>query len=142
MDSVGGGGAGDAAAEARERRVQAALNIGLFESDTFDVDAYVKKVAADAVYASSITDVKDRLQRVAAQTGEEIKNSVFKNYANIMETSREVGHLEGKMSQLRQSLEEQRKLLSAFKGLTQQTNTVLVATASNGTANFSEPVSL
>lgn len=98
-----------------------------FERSSFDVDAYVKQVAAESVYASSIAEAKEKLQRVAAQTGEEIKNSVFKNYANIMETSREVGHLEGKMSQLRQSLDEQRKLLAMFKTWSQQANTVLVA---------------
>lgn len=104
-----------------------ALNLDQFESSSFNVDAYVKRVAAESVYASSISEAKERLQRVAAATGEEIKNSVFKNYANIMETSREVGHLEGKMSQLRQSLDEQRKLLSMFKNWSQQANTVLVA---------------
>ena len=104
-----------------------ALNLDQFESSSFDVNDYVKRVAAEAVYASSISEAKERLQRVAAQTGEEIKNSVFKNYANIMETSRQVGHLEGKMSQLRQSLEEQRKLLAMFKTWSQQANTVLIA---------------
>lgn len=104
-----------------------ALNLEQFESSSFDVDAYVKRIAAESVYASSISDAKERLQRVAMLTSEEIKNSVFKNYANIMETSREVGHLEGKMSQLRQSLDDQRKLLGMFKSWSQQTNTVLVA---------------
>lgn len=108
-----------------------ALNLEQFESSSFNVDAYVKRVASESVYASSIGEVKERLQRVATQTSEEIKNSVFKNYANIMETSREVGHLEGKMNQLRQSLDEQRKLLGMFKTWTQQANTVLVASGMN-----------
>lgn len=99
------------------------LNLEQFENESFDVDAYVKKVAAESIYATSIGEAKDKLQRVAAQTGEEIKNSVFKNYANIMETSKEVGHLEGKMNQLRQSLEEQRKLLALFKNLSQNNST-------------------
>ena len=93
------------------------LNLELFEKESFNVENYVKMIVAESIYASSISDTKDKLIRSAHQTSEEIKQSVYKNYANFMETSKEVGHLEGKMSQLRQSLDEQRKLLSLFKNL-------------------------
>lgn len=93
------------------------LNLELFEKDSFNVDSYVKAIVAESVYASNISDTKDKLNRSAHLTSEEIKQSVYKNYANFMETSKEVGHLEGKMSQLRVSLDEQRKLLSLFKNL-------------------------
>ncbi len=93
------------------------LNLELFEKASFNVEEYVKTIVASSVYASNISDTKDKLNRSAQLTSEEIKQSVYKNYANFMDTSKEVGHLEGKMSQLRTSLDEQRKLLSLFKNL-------------------------
>jgi HAMP domain-containing protein len=93
------------------------INVDVFETERFNVDSYVKRVAAENIYASSIAEHKDKLNRLAQQTAEEIKQNVYKNYGNFMETSKEVGHLEGKMNQLRQSLEEQRKLLHLFKNL-------------------------
>lgn len=127
MDILDSGGATQIASA----KPAPALHLEEFERSNFNVDSYVKRVAAESVYASSIVEAKERLQRVAAQTAEEIKNSVFRNYANIMETSREVGHLEGKMTQLRQSLDEQRKLLAMLKMWSQQANTVLVASATS-----------
>lgn len=93
------------------------LNLDLFERVNFNVDEYVKRVAAESIYATNIAETKDKLNRLSQQTAEEIKQSVYKNYANFMETSKEVGHLEGKMNQLRQSLDDQRKLLTLFKNL-------------------------
>lgn len=93
------------------------INYEIFENERFNVDSYVKKIAADSIYASNIADTRDKLNRNAQLTAEEIKQSVYKNYANFMETAKEVGHLESKMSQLRQSLDEQRKLLNLFKNL-------------------------
>ena len=81
----------------------------------------MKKIVSASIYASNIIDTTDKLNRCAQQTSEEIKQSVYKNYANFMETAKEVGHLEGKMSQLRQSLDEQRKLLFLFKNLNANT---------------------
>jgi hypothetical protein len=92
-------------------------NMDEFERDYFNVESYVKRVAAESIYASTIADHKDKLNRLTQQTAEEIKHNVYKNYGNFMETSKEVGHLEGKMNQMRQSLEEQRKLLQLFKNL-------------------------
>lgn len=108
------------------------LNLELFERETFNVEDYVKKIVAESIYASNISDTKDKLNRSAHQTSEEIKQSVYKNYANFMETSKEVGHLEGKMSQLRQSLDEQRKLLSLFKNLNINTINMNDAKKSSG----------
>lgn len=102
-----------------------------FETDRFNTDSYVKKVAAESVYASNIADHRDKLNRMAQQTAEEIKQNVYKNYGNFMETSKEVGHLEGKMSQLRQSLDEQRKLLHLFKNLNIGNTVNMMLNASN-----------
>ena len=93
------------------------INMEIFERENFNADNFVKKVAAESIYAANIADTKEKLSRTAQQTAEEIKQSVYKNYANFMETAKEVGHLEGKMSQMRLSLDEQRKLLSLFKNL-------------------------
>jgi hypothetical protein len=93
------------------------INFEAFERENFNVDSYVKKIAAESIYASNLTDVKEKLNRNGQQTAEEIKQSVYKNYTNFMETAKEVGNLEGKMTQLRQSLDEQRKLLGLIKNL-------------------------
>lgn len=94
-----------------------------FERETFDSDKYVKKIVAEKIYASDLVEIKEKLNRNAQQTAEEIKHSVYKNYTNFMETAKEVGHLEGKMSLLRQSLDEQTKLLQLFKSLSTNTMT-------------------
>jgi exocyst complex component 8 len=110
-----------------------AINLEDFENDNFNVDHYVKKVSG-SIFASNIADTKDKLNKIGIQTAEEIKQSVFKNYGNFMETAKEVGHLEGKMNQLRQSLEEQRKLLNLFKNL--NTSTIeMTQNAQNETSN-------
>ena len=101
-----------------------AINLDAFEHEYFNADTFVKKVAAESIYSSSIADTKEKLNRCAQQTAEEIKQSVYKNYTNFMETAKEVGHLEGKMSQMRLSLEEQRKLLSLFSNLNINANVV------------------
>ena len=93
------------------------INLDAFEHEYFNADTFVKKIAAESVYSSSIAETKEKLNRSAQQTAEEIKQSVYKNYTNFMETAKEVGHLEGKMTQMRQSLEEQRKLLNLFTNL-------------------------
>jgi hypothetical protein len=93
------------------------INFETFEYENFNVDSYVKKIAAESIYASSLAEVKDKLNRNGQQTAEEIKQSVYKNYTNFMETAKEVGNLEGKMTQLRQSLDDQRKLLNLIKNL-------------------------
>lgn len=100
-----------------------------FDRENFDSDKYVKKIIAEKIYASDLVDIKEKLTRNAQQTSEEIKHSVYKNYTNFMETAKEVGHLEGKMSQLKQSLDEQMKLINMFKTMT--TNTI----ASNETSS-------
>ena len=94
-----------------------AINLDAFEHEYFNADTFVKKIAAESVYSSSIADTKEKLNRSAQQTAEEIKQSVYKNYTNFMDTAKEVGHLEGKMNQMRQSLDEQRKLLNIFTNL-------------------------
>ena len=93
------------------------INLDAFEHEYFNADTFVKKIAAESVYSSSIADTKEKLNRSAQQTAEEIKQSVYKNYTNFMDTAKEVGHLEGKMNQMRQSLDEQRKLLNIFTNL-------------------------
>ena len=115
------------------------INVEVFETERFNADNYVKKVAAENIYALSIAEHKDKLNRLAQQTAEEIKQNVYKNYGNFMETSKEVGHLEGKMNQLRQSLEEQRKLLNLFKNLNVN-NTVKSLTA-NSPSSSANPAS-
>jgi hypothetical protein len=106
------------------------INFEAFERENFNVDSYVKKIAAESIYASNLTEVKEKLNRNGQQTAEEIKQSVYKNYTNFMETAKEVGNLEGKMTQLRQSLDEQRKLLSLIKNLN-------ISVASTGDQNTS-----
>ena len=94
-----------------------AINFDQFENERFNVDSFVKRVTAESIYASSLVEVKDKLNRNGQQTAEEIKQSVYKNYTNFMETAKEVDNLEGKMSQLRLALDEQRKLLVLIKNL-------------------------
>jgi HAMP domain-containing protein len=129
--STGGGGGGVSSP---------ALNLDVFEHDYFNADTFVKKIAAESVYSSSIADTKEKLNRSAQQTAEEIKQSVYKNYTNFMDTAKEVGHLEGKMNQMRQSLDEQRKLLNLFTNLNinSATNNLNLNDATNNAAKSND----
>jgi hypothetical protein len=89
----------------------------LFENQNFDVEKYVQTVASKSLFASNLVEIKEKLSKTAEKTAEEIKQSVYDNYLNFMDTAKEVGHLEGKMTQLRQSLDEQKKLLNFFKNI-------------------------
>lgn len=97
--------------------IEDAFNLALFENPDFDVETYVKNVAAKSMFSSDLVKTKENLARASEKTAEEIKQNVYNHYGNFMETAKEVGHLEGKMSQLRQSLDEQKKLLTLFKNL-------------------------
>jgi exocyst complex component 8 len=87
----------------------------LFEQQNFNVDTYVKSLTSKIIQVDELHKLKNGLNRTSEKTSEEIKLSVYNNYANFMETAKEIGHFEGKMSLLRQSLDEQRKLLGTLK---------------------------
>ena len=111
------------------------VNLDSLDQPNFNVDEFVKMVAANDIYASKIAETKEKLNRLSIQTAEEIKQNVYKNYANFMETSKEVGHLESKMNQLRQSLDDQRKLLTFFKNLSVNSNSQVDQSSSNQSTN-------
>ena len=92
-----------------------ALYLQLFVTFNFNIDDYVTKVAQESINMSNIVETKEKLIRVGQQTAVEIKQNLYKNYANFMETTKEVGHLEGKMSQLMQLLDEQRSYYKSIK---------------------------
>lgn len=111
------------------------VNLDSLDQPNFNVDEFVKMVAANDIYASKIAETKEKLNRLSTQTAEEIKQNVYKNYANFMETSKEVGHLESKMNQLRQSLDDQRKLLTFFKNLSVNSNSQVDQSSNNQSMN-------
>ena len=97
--------------------IDEAFSLRLFDNKNFDVDSYVKNIALKSSDSNDLVKTKDQLSKLADKTAEEIKLSVYNNYTNFMDTAKEVGHLEGKMAQLKQSLDEQKKLISLFKNL-------------------------
>ena len=97
--------------------IDEAFSLRLFENKDFDVDSYVKNIALKSNDSKDLLKTKDKLAKLAEKTAEEIKLSVYNNYTNFMDTAKEVGHLEGKMTQLRMSLDEQKKLIGLFKNL-------------------------
>jgi hypothetical protein len=102
--------------------IDEAFSLRLFDNKDFDVDSYVKNVALKSIDSNDLLKTKDQLSKLAEKTAEEIKLSVYNNYTNFMDTAKEVGHLEGKMAQLKQSLDEQKKLISLFKNLNVNSN--------------------
>jgi hypothetical protein len=97
--------------------IDESFNQKVFENPNFDIEKYVQSIATKSLFATDLIETKEKLNKTAEKTAEEIKQSVYNNYSNFMETSKEVGHLEGKMTQLRQSLDEQKKLLNLFKNI-------------------------
>ena len=77
--------------------IDEAFNLPRFDDANFEVDSYVKKIAFESLDANNLLKTRDKLTKIAEKTAEEIKQSVYNNYTNFMETAKEVGHLEGKM---------------------------------------------
>ncbi|KAL5196949.1 hypothetical protein ABZP36_000461 [Zizania latifolia] len=100
---VGGGGGGDGG-------VQLADKLKIFKTDNFDPDAYVQS-KCQTMNEKEIRHLCSYLQDLKKASAEEMRRSVYANYAAFIRTSKEISDLEGELLSIRNLLNTQAALI-------------------------------
>lgn len=96
-----------AAAENGGAKIEEGLN--LFKSDKFDADVYVKSKCS--LNEKEIRQLCSYLLDLKRASAEEMRKSVYANYAAFIRTSKEISDLEGELSSIRNLLSTQATLI-------------------------------
>ena len=75
-------------------------------SEDFDVQRYIRDIAYRFDSSAELKQHKRRIQGVADQTAQKLKQNVYKNYELFIDTSKEISSLEAEMYQLSHLLHE------------------------------------
>uniref|UniRef100_A0A804MW67 Exocyst complex component EXO84B n=1 Tax=Zea mays TaxID=4577 RepID=A0A804MW67_MAIZE len=98
-----GGGGGDGG-------VQLADKLKIFKTDNFDPDAYVQS-KCQTMNEKEIRHLCSYLQDLKKASAEEMRRSVYANYAAFIRTSKEISDLEGELLSIRNLLNTQAALI-------------------------------
>ncbi|KAL7306507.1 hypothetical protein TKK_0001206 [Trichogramma kaykai] len=85
-----------------------------FAVDNFAADKFVKDLSSKCIGADELRLQRAKIQELADNTSASLKQNVYQNYIQFIETAKEISHLESEMYQLSQLLSEQRSLLSTL----------------------------
>ncbi|KAK0596130.1 hypothetical protein LWI29_013063 [Acer saccharum] len=109
-------------------KVEEGLNF--FKSDKFDADVYVKsKCSLNEKEIKQLCNYLLDLKRISA---EEMRKSVYANYAAFIRTSKEISDLEGELSSIRNLLSTQAALIHGLaEGVQIDSSSVKVSEASD-----------
>lgn len=102
-----------AAAENGGTKIEEGLN--LFKSDKFDADVYVKSKCS--LNEKEIRQLCSYLLDLKRASAEEMRKSVYANYAAFIRTSKEISDLEGELSSIRNLLSTQATLIHGLAGV-------------------------
>ncbi|KAL6845710.1 hypothetical protein ACP4OV_024533 [Aristida adscensionis] len=105
--AVGGGGGG---AGGGDGGVQLADKLKIFKTDNFDPDAYVQS-KCQTMNEKEIRHLCSYLQDLKKASAEEMRKSVYANYASFIRTSKEISDLEGELLSIRNLLNTQAALI-------------------------------
>lgn len=86
-------------------------------SETFDVQSYIREVAKEKDSSAEMKMHKRKIQEVAEQTSQKLKQNVYQNYALFINTSKEISSLEAEMYQLSHMLNEHESLTRALSNV-------------------------
>uniref|UniRef100_T1GQ34 Exocyst component Exo84 C-terminal domain-containing protein n=1 Tax=Megaselia scalaris TaxID=36166 RepID=T1GQ34_MEGSC len=86
-----------------------------FDKSDFKIEKYINKLVQEAVGGTEIEQRKKKIQELSDLTSASLKKHVYANYAQFIETAKEISHLESEMYQLSHILFEQRNLLSSLR---------------------------
>ncbi|CAB3360658.1 Hypothetical predicted protein [Cloeon dipterum] len=78
----------------------------------FNPEKYVRELSQRCVGRMELVTQRQKMQKLAEDTNEQLKKNVYDNYVQFIETSKEISHVESEMYQLSHFLSEQRELLS------------------------------
>ncbi|KAG8100385.1 hypothetical protein GUJ93_ZPchr0013g34633 [Zizania palustris] len=104
---VGGGGVGGGGGDGG---VQLADKLKIFKTDNFDPDAYVQS-KCQTMNEKEIRHLCSYLQDLKKASAEEMRRSVYANYAAFIRTSKEISDLEGELLSIRNLLNTQAALI-------------------------------
>ncbi|KAM0913461.1 hypothetical protein ACQ4PT_012161 [Festuca glaucescens] len=104
---VGGGGGGGGGGDGG---VQLADKLKIFKTDNFDPDAYVQS-KCHTMNEKEIRHLCSYLQDLKKASAEEMRRSVYANYAAFIRTSKEISDLEGELLSIRNLLNTQAALI-------------------------------
>ncbi|XP_074558003.1 exocyst complex component EXO84B-like [Curcuma longa] len=121
LQANGGGGA-------QEAGVQLADKLKIFKTDNFDSDAYVQS-KCQTMNEREIKQLCNYLQDLKKASAEEMRKSVYANYASFIRTSKEISDLEGELLSIKNLLGAQTGLI---RGLAEGVNIDSLSAASDG----------
>ncbi|KAJ6827642.1 exocyst complex component EXO84B-like [Iris pallida] len=107
MISAGPGGGPDGGGAGA---VQLADKLKIFKTDNFDADAYVQS-KCQTMNEKEIRHLCSYLHDLKKASAEEMRRSVYANYASFIRTSKEISDLEGELLSIRNLLSNQAALL-------------------------------
>ena len=90
-------------------------NIKGFDKENFNAENFIREIVQDCVGSSELQKRKQKLQNTSLQVSLKLKQKVFENYSQFIDTAREISLLESEMYQLSHILVEQRGLLSSLR---------------------------
>ncbi|KAG6517215.1 exocyst complex component EXO84B-like [Zingiber officinale] len=121
LQANGGGGG-------QEAGVQLADKLKIFKTDNFDSDAYVQS-KCQTMNEREIKQLCNYLQDLKKASAEEMRKSVYANYASFIRTSKEISDLEGELLSIKNLLGAQTGLI---RGLAEGVNIDSLSAASDG----------
>ncbi|XP_014664486.1 PREDICTED: exocyst complex component 8-like [Priapulus caudatus] len=86
----------------------------VLSSSGFQPEKYVKEIAQGGDTAEDLFHAKKQVQIIADETSKSLKNNVYRNYTQFIDTAREISYLEQEMYQLSHQLTEQKTLISTL----------------------------
>lgn len=84
-------------------------------SEKFDLQSYIRDVVTRYDGLAELKQHKRRVQSVADETAQKLKQNVYKNYELFIDTSKEISSLEGEMYQLSHLLHEHEVLIHTLQ---------------------------
>ncbi|XP_057967769.1 exocyst complex component EXO84B-like [Malania oleifera] len=133
-------------AAVKENGMKVEENLNVFRTNTFDADGYVQS-KCHSLNEKEIRQLCSYLLDLKRASAEEMRKSVYANYAAFIRTSKEISDLEGELSSIRNLLSTQAALIHDLaEGVNIDSSSVAVSdgSAANGFSNseFTEPSDL
>ncbi|XP_062502954.1 exocyst complex component 8-like isoform X2 [Corticium candelabrum] len=88
-----------------------------FGCEDFDADEFATELASRSDSDIQLQKQRRAIQMLSEDTAQSLKRNVYKNYAQFIETSKEISYLEAEMYQLSHLLTEQKNVVSAFHNI-------------------------
>lgn len=89
----------------------------ILSGQDFQAEAFVRDISQGGDSAEDLFQARKQIQTLSDETSKALKNNVYKNYTQFIDTAREISYLEGEMYQLSHMLTEQKSLIDVLSDL-------------------------